>query len=569
MVIARKGAADGRKTAVPFGPFLALRRHRRRCFVGDGAHGRVPRAASSRRTSAGPQVAACDGVRRPGRSDSVRTADRPSDGDRCRTSRGGRSSERPPWHSAPRPLVGLDIEPGGIAAVQVPPSTAASPSSAPLSPTSSPASCATARSSTPRPSTAALRALCRENKGLDRKRVRDRRRQPEDRRPRHRRCRRSRTRKELEAAVRFQAQDELPMPLDQAVIDYQPLGVVETPDGPRQRVAARRGPPRHDRAPRSTRPAPPACAPRASTSPPSPWSARCRAAVEDEPRCSTSPSAASRTSRSRRARTASSPASSAAASRRMAVELAERQRPDAGPRPRLAAPRRPRRRRSRRSRATRRSSPTRAPCCPTASRRIAAEVRNSLDFHHDPGRHGRRSVARVVLTGPAVAVPGFADAPRARARPARRARRRRRRAGDVDASAADHRRRPGRRGGRGMKAVNLIPVEERRAPAAAGRTGGAAYVLLGVLAIARRDGSRATLTAARSSDKRARASTQPRARRPTRARGAGDSLRPTPSSRSCASQRDRDRQDPRRRAASTGPRARARSPATMPGRTSR
>jgi type IV pilus assembly protein PilM len=49
--------------------------------------------------------------------------------------------------------------------------------------------------------------------------------------------------KELEAAVRFQAQDQIPMPLDSAVIDFQPLGIVETDNGPRQRVlivAARR-----------------------------------------------------------------------------------------------------------------------------------------------------------------------------------------------------------------------------------------------------------------------------------------------------------------------------------------
>lgn len=43
-------------------------------------------------------------------------------------------------------------------------------------------------------------------------------------------------RKELAAAVRFQAQDEVPMPLNNAVLDFQPLGLVDTPDGPRQRV---------------------------------------------------------------------------------------------------------------------------------------------------------------------------------------------------------------------------------------------------------------------------------------------------------------------------------------------
>jgi type IV pilus assembly protein PilM len=49
--------------------------------------------------------------------------------------------------------------------------------------------------------------------------------------------------KEMDAAVRFRAQDEIPMPLESAVIDYHPLDVVDTPEGPRQRVlvvAARR-----------------------------------------------------------------------------------------------------------------------------------------------------------------------------------------------------------------------------------------------------------------------------------------------------------------------------------------
>jgi type IV pilus assembly protein PilM len=42
--------------------------------------------------------------------------------------------------------------------------------------------------------------------------------------------------KELAAAVRLQAPDHIPMPIDEAVMDYQPLGVVETPAGPRTRV---------------------------------------------------------------------------------------------------------------------------------------------------------------------------------------------------------------------------------------------------------------------------------------------------------------------------------------------
>jgi type IV pilus assembly protein PilM len=42
--------------------------------------------------------------------------------------------------------------------------------------------------------------------------------------------------KELAAAVTFQAQDQVPMPLNNAVLDFHPLGVVDTPAGPRQRV---------------------------------------------------------------------------------------------------------------------------------------------------------------------------------------------------------------------------------------------------------------------------------------------------------------------------------------------
>jgi type IV pilus assembly protein PilM len=49
--------------------------------------------------------------------------------------------------------------------------------------------------------------------------------------------------KEIASAVRFQAQDHIPMPLDQAVLEHQSLGVVETAEGQRTRVvlvAARR-----------------------------------------------------------------------------------------------------------------------------------------------------------------------------------------------------------------------------------------------------------------------------------------------------------------------------------------
>lgn len=49
--------------------------------------------------------------------------------------------------------------------------------------------------------------------------------------------------KQLATAIRFQAADEIPMPLEDAVLDHHAVGVVDTPDGPRQRVvlvAARR-----------------------------------------------------------------------------------------------------------------------------------------------------------------------------------------------------------------------------------------------------------------------------------------------------------------------------------------
>ncbi|HEX4108823.1 MAG TPA: type II secretion system protein GspL [Solirubrobacteraceae bacterium] len=44
-------------------------------------------------------------------------------------------------------------------------------------------------------------------------------------------------RKEMAAAVRFQAEDQVPMPLASAVLDFHPLGISETPNGPRLRVA--------------------------------------------------------------------------------------------------------------------------------------------------------------------------------------------------------------------------------------------------------------------------------------------------------------------------------------------
>ena len=49
--------------------------------------------------------------------------------------------------------------------------------------------------------------------------------------------------KQLASAIRFHAQDHIPMPLDQAVLEHHAVGTVQTPEGPRTRVvlvAARR-----------------------------------------------------------------------------------------------------------------------------------------------------------------------------------------------------------------------------------------------------------------------------------------------------------------------------------------
>ena len=55
--------------------------------------------------------------------------------------------------------------------------------------------------------------------------------------------------KELEAAVRFEAQEQIPMPIDQAVLDHRVVGGVPAAEGAARadRRGGRRRPPRHDR----------------------------------------------------------------------------------------------------------------------------------------------------------------------------------------------------------------------------------------------------------------------------------------------------------------------------------
>ena len=140
---------------------------------------------------------------------------------------------------APRPVVGLDIEPGRIAAVEVRVADGlevARAATAPLDP-------GVVRDGEVADVEAlaeALRGLWAKHKlakrvrlGLANQRIVVR---TVDLPP-------VQSPKELDAAVRFSAQDHIPMPLDQAVLEHQSLGIVETPEGPRARVvlvAARR-----------------------------------------------------------------------------------------------------------------------------------------------------------------------------------------------------------------------------------------------------------------------------------------------------------------------------------------
>ena len=137
-------------------------------------------------------------------------------------------------------IVGLDIEPGSIAAVQVATADGLAVERAAVADLD-PHVVRDGEVADGEALTEALRAMWSQNSWLDRKvrigvanarivvRVMD---LPplEDA-------------KDLEAAVQFQAKDELPMAIDQAVIDYQSVGLVETPAGMRHRVvlvAARR-----------------------------------------------------------------------------------------------------------------------------------------------------------------------------------------------------------------------------------------------------------------------------------------------------------------------------------------
>ena len=211
--------------------------------------------------------------------------------------------------------------------------------------------------------------------------------------------------KALAAAVKVQAPDHIPMPMDEAILDWQSLGAVETPAGPRTRVvvvAVRRemvdrwSPPR----------ARPGSSSRASTCRRSAWSARSPAARRPRAPSSTSASAGSPTSPSPTPAAACSPAPPPAASTRWSTRS-----------PSVAA--------------SRSSTPASGcghvglhaplegiegdPDLVAAARTVLEEgvhqladtVRNSLNFYRM--QESAEQVETGVLTGPAVAIPGFVE----------------------------------------------------------------------------------------------------------------------------------------------------------------
>ncbi|WP_372790349.1 type IV pilus assembly protein PilM [Paraconexibacter sp.] len=217
--------------------------------------------------------------------------------------------------------------------------------------------------------------------------------------------------KELEQAVRFQAQDHIPMPLDAAVLDFQTLEVVDTPQGRRQRVllvAARRD--MLDRVLGAARAAGlrpegidlsafamvRALAPTAAAAAAAPGETVLYISIGGVTNLAIATGVSCTFTRV-----------VGAGLEQLAVELAER-----------------RQLTLHHARGWLTHVGTERPLddidgdlevigeartvLQEGVRRIAADVRHSIDFHHAQG--AASAVARCVLTGPAAAVPGFADA---------------------------------------------------------------------------------------------------------------------------------------------------------------
>jgi type IV pilus assembly protein PilM len=212
--------------------------------------------------------------------------------------------------------------------------------------------------------------------------------------------------KELAAAVRFRAQDEIAMPLDSAVLDFQELDVILTDDGPRQRVlvvAARRD--MIDRV---------LSAARAAGLRPEGVDLAAFAMVRALHRASPTDEQVLYLSIGGLTNLAVAQGTTCLFTRvvggsleSLAVELAERRGLTLDQaREKLAQVGLERDLEENEGDADV-VDDARA-ILAEGVRRIAGEVRNSLDFHHAQG--GDIAVSRAVLTGPAAAVPGFAAA---------------------------------------------------------------------------------------------------------------------------------------------------------------
>ena len=164
---------------------------------------------------------------------------------------------------------------------------------------------------------------------------------------------------ELDAAVRFQAQEQIPMPLDQAVLDHRVVGGVPAQEGvaAADRRRRRRRPPRHDRRPAraAAQRRPRAGRRRPLRLRPDPGARELRAAApapavdddgEPDPaaprRSSTATSATSPTSPSPSGRSCLFTRVSPVGLENFAAGARRRDRADPGARPHVARPRRPR-----------------------------------------------------------------------------------------------------------------------------------------------------------------------------------------------------------------------------------
>ena len=265
--------------------------------------------------------------------------------------------------------------------------------------------------------------------------------------------------KELDSAVHFQAQDEIPMPIESVVLDYHPLGIVETDGGPAHAGAARRRAARHGRAHAARRapgrPAPRGRRPRGVRHDP-------RAAADGLPEgeqvlylsiggLTNLAIASGPTCEFTRVITTGVEQIVAEVAARAGVPLADarrliaarqRERGGAAAAGLRAASRPGRRERRRRGAAADHAEVARAALA-DGIRRIAAEVRNSLDFHLGVARRERRSRARP--DRPGARPPRLRRRARARARADADARRGRARVAERRRTRADE---PARRRGR-------------------------------------------------------------------------------------------------------------------------